>query len=133
MRTSLLFFLVFICGCKPDIPKDVLPPAKMQAVLWDVLQADELAEQYAHADSSFLKILKHARYYQAAFKVHRTTEETFKKSIRFYMEHPAFFKPILDSMEAAGNRRQKTDSLVNKKPKVILPDSVKRKAVLKSS
>jgi hypothetical protein len=99
-------FLFLISSCKPSIPKDVLPPSKMNPVLWDILLADEMASQYSITDSTFNKLEKHAEYYQDIFKIHKTDEQTFKRSIRFYMEHPALFKPVLDSLQSRGDKMQ---------------------------
>ena len=122
------FFLIIIPACKPGIPKNVLPPDKMQPILWDMLQADELREYYgAAADSSFSRILKHAQYYQVIFKIHNTTEQAFKTSMHFYMGHPKLFKPILDSLQSFSDRTTATniDSSYNKY-KRRLPDSLKK-------
>jgi len=125
MRYPLFFFLLFLLSCKADIPADVLPPAKMQPVLWDVLQADEIAGTYVSTDSSFAALAKHAAYYQTIFQLHKTNEQTFKNSIRFYMNHPALLKPILDSLQTMGDRMQKKDSTT--KPSFPIPDSVRKK------
>jgi hypothetical protein len=126
---SFFFLLVFIPACKPGIPKNVLPPDKMRPVLWDMLEADEIREYYGPAaDSSLSRILKHAEYYQVIFRIHKTTEQDFKTSMHFYMGHPALFKPILDSLQAAADRTTTTnmDSSYNKY-KHRLPDSVKKR------
>ena len=118
-----LVLLIFLAACNSEIPDDVLPPDKMQQVMWDMMLADEMILQYKMTDSSFARAAKQSRYYQAIFRIHNTTEETFKKSTKFYMEHPALFKPILDSMNAAGDRKQRSidttihvpDSLIKKR------------------
>ena len=133
MRIAVAFILFFLSACKPDIPKDVLPPNKMQPVLWDIMVADEMAEHHAATDTSFTRLLKHARYYQSIFRIHNTNEETFKKSMRFYMENPALFKPILDSINLVGERlqqridtTQKTiDTFIKTNPRIL--DSVKKR------
>lgn len=119
-------FLFLISSCKPKIPNDVLPPAQMNPVLWDVLLADEMAAQYALTDSSFGKLAKHAEYYQAILRIHKTDAETFRRSIRFYMDHPKLFKPVLDSIQSRGERMQQgTDSIPH--PKTPYADSLKKR------
>jgi hypothetical protein len=108
MRYLPFLFLLFFSSCKPAIPENILPPGKMDPVLWDVLLADEMAAQYALTDSSFGKLAKHAEYYQTIFSIHKTDAETFRRSIRFYMSHPALFKIVLDSIQSRGDRLQQT-------------------------
>ena len=43
----LLGFFVIGCSRNPSVPKNVLPPEKMQAVLWDAMLADQAAEFYS--------------------------------------------------------------------------------------
>ena len=123
MRIFFVLIIVFLSACSSEIPEDVLQPDKMQKVMWDIMLADEMILQYKMTDSSFARAAKQSRYYQSIFRIHNTTEETFKKSTKFYMEHPALFKPILDSMNAAGERKQRSidttihvpDSLIKKR------------------
>jgi len=130
MRILFVLMIVFLSSCSSEIPDDVLPPDKMQKVMWDMMLADEMSLQYKLTDSSFARVAKQSRYYQSIFKIHNTTEETFKKSAKFYMEHPALFKPILDSMNVSGERMQQrqdstiqvADSLIKKRSM----DSIRR-------
>ena len=112
MRVIGVFvFIIVLLSCKSLIPKEVLPPKKMQAVLWDVMQADELAEYYSTKDSSFKRLGKHVDYYQKIFSIHRITKEDFTRSLSYYEDHPAALKPILDSLQSFGERLQRADSL----------------------
>lgn len=128
MRNPLilvLFSLLF--SCKSSVPKDILPPKKMQAVLWDVMQADELAEYYSSRDSAFKGPARHIDYYQKIFAIHKISKDDFAKSLNYYQNHPASLKSILDSLQRFEQRLQGTDS-VNKKPnKPLGNDSVRRK------
>ena len=111
MRFFAMFVLVaVIFSCQSSVPKDVLPPKKMQAVLWDVMQADEMAEYYSVKDSSFRRLDKHADYYQQIFSLHKITKEDFTKSLSYYENHPAALKSILDSLQSIGERLQRADS-----------------------
>ena len=60
MRTGLLIAVVlfFAAGCKNKngIPNSVLPQKKMQAILWDMMRADQfLADYILNKDSSLNK------------------------------------------------------------------------------
>jgi hypothetical protein len=122
----ILIFCVCIFSCKSSIPKDVLPPKKMQAVLWDVMQADEMAEYYSAKDSTFTALSKHADYYQKVFSIHKISKDDFTKSLTYYENHPVSFKPIIDSLQSLGERLQRADSLKEAKVTVI-KDSVAKK------
>lgn len=123
----ILIFAVCIFSCRYSVPKDVLPPKKMQAVLWDVMQADEMAEYYSAKDSTFRSLSKHVDYYQKVFSIHKISKEDFTRSLSYYENHPAALKTIIDSLQKFGERLQKKDSL-NKNPYgQASKDSIKRK------
>jgi len=126
---NLLILIVAACilSCKSSVPKDVLTPKKMQAVLWDVMQADEMTEYYSSKDSSFRGLPKHVEYYQKVFAIHKISKQDFARSLNYYENHPADLKIILDSLQKFSERLQKTDSL-NKKPyNPIGNDTTKRR------
>ena len=109
-RSGILIFILLFFSCRSSIPKDVLPPKKMQAVLWDIMQADELAEYYSGQDSGFKSLSKHVDYYQKVFAIHKIRKEDFAKSLVYYENHPVQLKPILDSLQSFGGRQKATDS-----------------------
>lgn len=95
---SLTCLLLVSCsGSK--VPEDVLPPQKMQAVLWDAMLADEMAGYYVQKDSSLSALSKHAELYQQVFSIHKISKDDFKKSLRYYEAHPDLLKPIFDSLQ----------------------------------
>jgi len=124
-----LILVVFIgsFSCNLTVSKDVLPPKKMQAVLWDMMQADEMAEYYSSSDSSFKGIANRIVYYQKIFAIYKITRETFTRSLGYYKDHPASLRPILDSLQHFGQRLQKSDTLTKKPATSISTDSAKRK------
>jgi Domain of unknown function (DUF4296) len=144
----ILFFLlitaVLITGCtkKNRIPSNVLSPAKMQAVLWDMMRADQFLTDYVFArDTSKNKEKESIRMYEQIFVFHKINKEEFTKSFAFYRSHPLHLQVIMDSIskrkgEAPSNivttdtaptlpvspLLQKLDSLPAKKRKPVLPD-----------
>jgi hypothetical protein len=122
---GILFCIAFLFSCKSSVPKNVLPPKKMQAVLWDVMQADEMAEYYSGKDSSFHGLQKHVDYYLEIFSIYKITKQDFTRSLLYYENHPAAFKTILDSLQSFGERLQKADTL--KKPDKIVADTAVKK------
>ena len=135
---SLRILILSICvlSCKSSVPKDVLPPKKMQAVLWDMMQADEMADSYSVKDSTFHGLAKHVEYYQDIFSIHKINKEDFSKSLTYYQNHPAAFKAVLDSLKSFAERTQRADSLVKAKTPVVdttakKSDSTKKLPVIK--
>ena len=103
MRTGLLIvlLLVFTAGCKNknSIPNSVLPQKKMQAILWDMMRADQfLADYVLNKDSSLNKTTESLKYYQQIFAIHKTSKEEFQHSFSFYKSRPVLLKAIMDSI-----------------------------------
>jgi hypothetical protein len=94
-----------------EVPKDVLSQKEMEAVLWDVLLADQTAEFYIQGDSSINALEKHTDLYQQVFQIHKISKEDFKESLRFYESHPKLLKPVFDSLQKRSER-----SVQNVKP-----------------
>src|SRR5215203_1562316 len=128
MRNSLIL-IVFIgsFSCNSSVSKDILPAKKMQAVLWDMMQADEMAEYYSASDSSFKAIANRIVYYQKIFAIHKISKESFTRSLDYYKDHPASLRPIIDSLQHFGQRLQNLDSLTKKSSNPTSTDSAKRK------
>jgi len=103
MRTGLfiLSFFLFITGCKSKnkIPVDVLPQYKMQAVLWDVMRADQyLADFVLNKDTSLNKKNESINLYRQIFASHKITKEEFSRSLSYYEMHPELMAVIMDSI-----------------------------------
>ena len=103
MRTGplFIFLLVFLAACRNEnrIPPGVLPQKKMQAVIWDMMRADQfLADFVLNKDSGLNKNAESIKYYQQVFAIHQVSKEQFQQSFSFYRSHPALFKMIMDSI-----------------------------------
>jgi hypothetical protein len=128
MRILLFCFTVFVFACNSP-RKDVLPQSKMQAVLWDLMMADELNAYYMESDSSFAGIEKHIDEYQSVLKIHKLTKAQFLNSLRYYENRPASMKQMLDSLQTYGERLQKIDT-TKKKLRPPFHDSIKAKRII---
>jgi hypothetical protein len=100
MRALILcLFLLSFAGCSEEsrLPAGVLPPEKMEVVLWDMMMANEWIDYRMQQDStpSLQTITGH---YQQALAAHKVTRDAFDKSIRFYEGRPDLLKPILDTL-----------------------------------
>ena len=108
-----IYFLMICClavACSRPEPKNILPTKKMQAVMWDILRADEVADYYGGMDSTMRKWTIRAGYYKEIFQLHSISEQDFKKSLLYYQNHPSDLQIILDSLQAQAERIQKTES-----------------------
>jgi hypothetical protein len=96
----IFFLFFFLIGCgKNKIPEGVLPKQKMQAVLWDILRADEFLSGYVFPkDSAMNREQESIKLYEEVFRIHHTDRDEFKKSFSFYQAHPSLMKEILDSL-----------------------------------
>ena len=106
----LLICLTFFYSCSSDenIPDAVIPPSRMQTVLWDMLMADELAAQLKLTDTTRSVQDIHTELYGKVFSLHNTNSEEFRKSFLFYQSRPDLFKPMLESY------LKRSDSIVKK-------------------
>ena len=112
IRVYRLSFLVFwlvvsictvpvISSCKQKdrIPSYVLPQAKMKAVIWDMMRADQFLSDFVFPhDSSLNKDSESIRYYQQVLAIHDLSKEEFNRSWNYYKEHPALMQVIMDSI-----------------------------------
>lgn len=99
-RIVFLGLLVIMVSCGgSSIPKDVMEKEKMQAVLWDVLQADDFVREYmTNKDSTLDDTAENITMYERVFRLHGTNREEFERSYNYYRQHPALMKEVLDSM-----------------------------------
>jgi hypothetical protein len=105
--TTLISVIVLVflsCGGKDDsIPNNILPQAKMQSVMWDIIRADELVDLQVSLDSSIDRRKKSLELYASVFSIHKVSEQAFKQSFAFYQKHPEQLKIVFDSL------RQRTE------------------------
>lgn len=95
----LVSFFILSCSNEASVPKGILQPKKMEAVLYDVILADELVDFSSIRDSTFRPFAKRAALYDSVFSLHSTSKDGFKKSLQFYQGRPDLLKTILDSLQ----------------------------------
>ena len=108
MRTALLIIccLLIIAGCKNKnrIPADILPQKKMQAILWDMMRADQFLSDFVlNKDTGLDKRTESIKLYSRVFALHHTSMEEYERSFSFYKTHPALLKVIMDSLSTEKN------------------------------
>jgi hypothetical protein len=106
-RYYVLFVAVlFLLSCNDShIPSDVIKPAAMQDIFWDIIRGDILAGEIIKKDSA--KSLKSESFAitEKVFQIHHVNREKFDKSVTFYSKHPELLKTIFDSLSAKHARR----------------------------
>ena len=100
MRNLLIWALLFtVVSCsRSKVPKDILPPEKMQAVYWDYLKVDVFVNDFVRRDSSKNLDIESARLQNQVFQLHKTNRKQFYSSYDYYLRNPGLMKPILDTM-----------------------------------
>lgn len=127
MMKLIVFFIgifLFSACTQNKMPADVLPQPQMQAVLWDMMRADEFIINYASKDSGYNKTEQSLRLYNQVYSIHKTTKDQFKKSLAYYNRQPELFKIILDSLE------KKKSSIMQEQYKNLSSDSSKKRIKL---
>jgi uncharacterized protein DUF4296 len=99
---SLVLTFIFACRRGEQIPNNVLSKEKMQAVMWDMMNASQYLSLYVLGKDSVDKTAETVRIYGQVFQVNQITKAQFEKSYEYYRDHPALMKVIMDSL----NRRQ---------------------------
>lgn len=119
MRIFLLVSL-FVCSCSGEsVPKGVLPPEKMEAVLYDLIRADELVDFSIIQDSSYRNFSKRSSFYDSISHIHGLTKEALQKSWLYYQGRPDLLKKILESLHA------KTDTATLQKDSILKKPTTK--------
>jgi len=130
---ACIMLLLAACGSN-KVPADILPANQMETVLWQLMQSDEYVNLVLAKDSSKKSSVERQRIYQQVFDLNNISEEAFKKSYRFYTEHPDISKLMFDSIIARAARQRidllqpKQDSLARRADSInrVKADSIAR-------
>ena len=108
MKNWISCFVLLLCvACTGgDVPNGVLPKDKMEAVIWDMIQADQYYNEFVTKDSSKKnKPEERLKLYERVFQMHQTTREEFDKSYAYYSTHPKLMQDVFDSLSTKGTRK----------------------------
>mgnify|MGYP003330921124 FL=1 len=97
----LLFFVLLFscCNSSQKVPKEILPPEKMEIVLWDLMRSGALVNNFILSkDSTLDKNQEHIKWVNRVLTFHQISEKQFKKSFAYYQEHPELMSVIMDSI-----------------------------------
>ena len=93
----LLLLLVLVASCKVKAPEDVLPPEKMEAVLYDYHLAQSMMTTLASVD------YKEKLMYTYIYDKHGVSKEVFDSSLVWYNRYPKHIERIYANIEARLN------------------------------
>ncbi len=94
----ILSFLCFSCSSRKQIPADILGPAAMEKILFDIALAEEFAVSYLARDTIVDKDSAMTAEVEKVMKIHKTSQEKFRDSYDFYKSRPDLFKVIVDTV-----------------------------------
>jgi hypothetical protein len=102
-----LIIALFACSNRTAIPKDIIQPDSMRVIMMDIFMANEYALQFISKDSLKPDKVKAGQdLLEDIFKIHHTSKESFKKSLKFYESRPDMNKKIFDSLAAYANQHK---------------------------
>lgn len=106
-----ILLLFSSCSRKDAVPKYLIPQKEMQLVVWDMLQADELAMQNKLADSSLVLKNESFRLYDKVFAIHKISRDQFFKSYRYYQQHPGLYKTLMEGVKIVADEQRKAKQI----------------------
>jgi hypothetical protein len=134
----IVLFSIIAFSCKNSLPSGILKPEKMQLVLWDIMRAEVLTENFISRDTLKNKISENVKLQKQVFLINNVTREEFYNSLKYYEKKPAVFNVMLDTLTARMYRDRdkmvksntdtaavKTRGWLKPAPVAIFPDSVK--------
>ena len=95
MRRTLLLLISCVslvtCTKKTGIPRDVLPQKKMQAVLWDMMRADQFLTDFViNKDTSANRDTESIKLYREIFAIHHISKKNSSEVLLFIMRIPLY-------------------------------------------
>ena len=109
MITLSLLLVVFLSSCRQNAKKydDIIPPAKMEPILLDYINAEAYAKELCRMDSSKNDTLESIKLQNQVFKKYKITRPFFYKSFDYYNNNPELMVGLLDSIIAHHSKTEK--------------------------
>lgn len=124
----LIITVVIVIACnRGKVPSGILPPEKMEAVLWDMMRADILVTNYMMTkDPTTVRDTAVTKLYHTIYSLHSISEEKFNKSFLYYKAHPELLKQVMDSISTQPQPviKTDTDTVAVKKDSLQIRDSL---------
>ena len=129
-------FVVLMSGCgdKSVTPKDIIPPAKMKWVMYDMMRTGEFLSGFVlYQDTIKDKTGESMKWYNKVWQTHKISEAEFRKSYGWYQLHPEVMQSLMDSIMVIPTPPlfvPKTDSVNAKRDSLNRVDSIKKRTLL---
>ncbi len=117
-RLLLLVFCISgitSCSNKNKMPSGILSQDQMQAVLWDMLNAQAYTTSFIKKDSSANIGQENLKLQKEILIIHHISKDDFYKSYDYYKNHPELLQTVLDSMTAKADRNRDIQNKINVK------------------
>lgn len=103
--TTVILLMVLLASCgDTKRPEGVIPPAKMELVLMDVLLAESFSESYLTVDTTKKLPEWYGQELDKVLALHQVSQKDFLASIDYYKTQPEEFKVIMDTVNARALR-----------------------------
>lgn len=116
----LLIIFVFFVACqspKQKIPDGIIPPQKMELIMWDYVKADAYAAEFLRKRPGIDDSLENMKMQQTIFRHYNITRQDFYKSYQYYCNNPKLFSDLMDSINVHQQPNLPYQIPVNKLPK----------------
>jgi hypothetical protein len=94
-----LFAIIISCmllnACKPGIPKEIIQPAKMEKVLFDIHVVDGYISMLPTQDTAKRVA---ASLYKGVYKKFDIDSAVYNQSLNYYYKHPDLMKKMYDNL-----------------------------------
>lgn len=120
----LLFCVTMIFACKPGIPKDIVQPAEMEKILFDIHVVDGYVSTIPTPDSA-RKIS--SPIYKGVFKKYGIDSAMHAKSMAYYYRHPDILGKMYDKI--SGRLEKAREEEIKREEKEAKASAKKAKAV----
>ncbi len=99
------FYAITIClllfSCSDNnLPRGILPPAKMEILLWEQMRADAFTREFISKDSTKNLANENNKIQKKIFVKYNIEETVFYDSYAYYLKHGELLAPLLDSIIA---------------------------------
>lgn len=91
---TICFILIFLASCQVKIPKDIIQPDKMEALLYDYHIVQAMGNEVSSMQEYQVKL-----YYDYLFKKHGVTKALFDSSLVWYTRHPSNLAEIYANLQ----------------------------------
>lgn len=113
-------------ACKPGVPKDIIQPAQMEKILFDIHIVDGYIGSLSLQDTA--KIVA-SRYYKAIYKKFNIDSATYNKSMDYYYDHADVLEKMYSNLSKRFQKEVDQNNLMTLKQE---QDALKQKTDFKA-